>query len=133
MSSFTPREASLQRIASVKSWARQIRRDVVAVYFAARDPRTPLLVRLLAVSVTAYALSPIDLIPDFILIIGYLDDLLLVPLGLMLVIRMLPPKVLIDSRVKAAEILQRPRSQSAAVFIVGIWMIGLAGLAYWLL
>ena len=123
----------MQLIASAKSWARQIKRDVVAVYFAARDPRTPLLVRLLAVSVAAYALSPIDLIPDFIPIIGYLDDLLLVPLGLMLVIRMLPPEVLIDSRVKAAEILQRQRSQSAAVIIVGIWMVGLAGFTYWFL
>ena len=123
----------MQLIASAKPWARQIKRDVVAVYFAARDPRTPLFVRLLAVSVAAYALSPIDLIPDFIPIIGYLDDLLLVPLGLMLVIRMLPPAVLFDSRGKAAEILQRPRSQSSAVIIVGIWMVGLAGFAYWFL
>lgn len=123
----------MQLIANAKSWARQIKRDVVAVYFSARDPRTPLLVRLLAVLVAAYALSPIDLIPDFIPIIGYLDDLLLVPLGLMLVIRMLPPEVLVDSRVKAAEVLQRPRSQSAAIIIVGIWLLGLAGVAYWLL
>ncbi len=123
----------MRLIDSAKSWARQLKGDVVAVYFAARDPRTPLFVRLLAVSVAAYALSPIDLIPDFIPIIGYLDDLLLVPLGLMLVIRMLPPEVLIDSRVKAAEILQRPQSQSTAVISVGIWMVGLAGFTYWFL
>lgn len=123
----------MQLIVNAKFWAQQIKRDVVSVYFAARDPRTSLLVRVLAVSVAAYALSPIDLIPDFIPIIGYLDDLLLVPLGLMLVIRMLPPEVLADSRAKAAEVHQRPRSQAAAVFIVGIWLFSLAGVAYWLL
>lgn len=123
----------MQLIANAKSWAQQIKRDVVAVYLAARDPRTSLLVRILAVSVAAYALSPIDLIPDFIPIIGYLDDLLLVPLGLMLVTRMLPLQVLADSRAKAAEVLQRPRSQVAAVFIVGIWLPSLAGTGYWLL
>ena len=124
-------KAFLQMIAKVKAWAQQIKRDVVAVYFAARDPRTPLIARFLAVLVAAYALSPIDLIPDFIPIIGYLDDLLLVPLGLMLVIRLLPPQVLADARMKAALVLQRPRSRVAATVIVGIWLLSLAGLAYW--
>lgn len=118
-------------IVKVKAWAQQIKRDVVAVYFAARDPSTPRMARLLAVLVAAYALSPIDLIPDFIPIIGYLDDLLLVPLGLMLVIRLLPPQVLADARMKAALVLQRPRSRVAAAVIVGIWLLGLAGFVYW--
>ena len=123
----------MQLIANAKSWARRIKRDVVAVYFAARDPRTSLIVRILAVSVAAYALSPIDLIPDFIPVLGYLDDLLLVPLGLMLVIRMLPSAVLVDSRVKAAAVLERPRSGAAAAVIICIWLLSLVAVAYWLI
>ena len=79
-------------LGSARLWAQGIKRDVVAVYFAARDPATPWSVRLLALGVAAYALSPIDLIPDFIPVLGYLDDLLIVPLGLMLVIRWLPDR-----------------------------------------
>jgi len=76
-------------LASAKGWAKRIKQDFVAVYFAAHDPRTPWPVRFLAFLVAAYALSPIDLIPDFIPVIGYLDDLLIVPLGLMWVLRLL--------------------------------------------
>jgi len=117
-------------LASMKAWARRIKRDVMAVYFAGRDPETPLLVRLLALAVAAYALSPIDLIPDFIPVLGYLDDLLIVPLGLYLVLRLLPPPVLAASRVKAAAFLERPRSISAAVLVVVCWL-SLALLAYY--
>jgi uncharacterized membrane protein YkvA (DUF1232 family) len=113
----------VQLINNAKSWARQIKSDVVAVYFAARDPRTLLFVRLLAVSVAAYALSPVDLNPDFIPIIGYRDDLRIVPLGLMLVIRLLPPEVLADSRVKTADVLQRLRSGTAGIIMVGFWLL----------
>ena len=73
--------------------------------------------------IAAYALSPIDLIPDFIPIIGYLDDLLIVPLGLLLVIRLLPLQVLIDARKKASAVLARPRSLVAAALFIGIWLI----------
>lgn len=117
-------------IEQARNWARQIKRDTVAVYFAARDPRTPMLARYLALGVAAYALSPIDLIPDFIPIVGYLDDLLIVPLGLLLVIRMLPPEVISDSREKANALIARPTSYLAAIFIVGIWLLCLAGVAY---
>lgn len=120
-------------LASAKTWARGVKRDVVAVYFAARDPATPPWVRVLAVLVAAYALSPIDLIPDFIPVLGYLDDLLIVPLGLMVVIRFLPPEVLLSSRTKAAAVLERPRSRAAAAVIVCIWLAGAAALGYWLL
>lgn len=75
---------------TAKAWARRIKRDVLAVYFAARDPDTPWAIRVLAIMVAAYALSPIDFIPDFIPILGYLDDLLIVPLGLWVVIRLAP-------------------------------------------
>lgn len=117
---------------SAKGWSRRIKRDVVAVYFAARDPETPLVVRALALVVAAYALSPIDLIPDFIPVLGYLDDLLIVPLGLVVVIRLLPPHVLASSREKATIALDRPRSKAVAVVIVGVWLLCLAALTYWL-
>lgn len=112
-------------------WAHRMKRDAVAVYFAARDPRTPLFPRGLALAIAAYALSPIDLIPDFIPILGYVDDLLIVPLGLLLVVRLLPLEVLLASREKADALLVRPTSHAAAMFVVGTWLICGAGLAYW--
>src|SRR6478736_4911987 len=99
-----------KRMDRLRQWARALKRDVHAVYLAARDPRTPWYVKALALAVAAYALSPIDLIPDFIPVLGYVDDLLIVPLGLMLVIRLLPPEVLAASRAKANTLLERPRS-----------------------
>jgi uncharacterized membrane protein YkvA (DUF1232 family) len=117
---------------SIKDWARRIKCDVVAVYFAARDPETPWLVRVLAVAVAAYALSPIDLIPDFIPVLGYLDDLVIVPLGLMLVLRLLLPHVLASSRLRAASVLARPRSRAAAIVVVGIWLCCALALVMWL-
>lgn len=119
-------------LTSITAWARRIKHDVVAVYFAGRDARTPLLARCVALAVAAYALSPIDLIPDFIPVLGYLDDLLIIPLGLALVIRLLPPQVLRDARQKAATVLQRPRSVGAAVLIVSIWLACLGALIWWL-
>ncbi|MDH5540939.1 MAG: DUF1232 domain-containing protein [Rhizobacter sp.] len=118
-------------LSTAKDWARRIKRDVVAIWFAARDPATPMGVRLLALLVAAYALSPIDLIPDFIPVLGYLDDLLLVPLGLMLVVRLLPPPVLAAAREKALALIERPRSMAAAAFIVALWLLCAAGLGYW--
>ena len=118
-------------LTTAKDWARRVKRDVVAVYFAARDPRTPMFARGLAIAVAAYALSPIDLIPDFIPILGYLDDLLIVPLGLMLVIRLLPPEVLAASREKANSLLARPKSYAGAVVMIVIWLLCIAGLSYW--
>jgi uncharacterized membrane protein YkvA (DUF1232 family) len=117
-------------LASAKEWARRIKRDVLTVYFAARDPRTPLFVRALAFIIAAYALSPIDLIPDFVPVLGYLDDLVLVPVGLILVIRFLPPDVLESSRAKAAGVSERPRNRTAAVVIVFFWMICASALVY---
>jgi uncharacterized membrane protein YkvA (DUF1232 family) len=117
-------------IVSAKEWARRIKRDVMAVYFAGRDPETPFFVRLLALAIAAYAFSPIDLIPDFIPVLGYLDDLLIVPIGLYLVIRLLPPAVLASSRIKAEVFLERPKSFFAAAFVVVIWLL-LPLLAYY--
>ena len=110
-------------IARMKQWARGIKRDVVTVYFAARDPQAPIGARTLAAVVAAYALSPIDLIPDFIPVLGYLDDLLIVPLGLLLVMRWMPEAVLVNARAKADTLLAKPRSLFAAACFVAIWMV----------
>lgn len=109
--------------ANLKTWARTLKQHTLTVYFAARDPRTPLLVRLLALLVAAYALSPIDLIPDFIPVIGYLDDLLLVPLGIALVVRLTPPEVIAAAREKAAQATERPVSRTAAAGVIVLWLI----------
>lgn len=121
----------MSRLAQAKDWARRVKRDVVAVYFAARDPRTPMVAKCLAIAVSAYALSPVDLIPDFIPVLGYLDDLLIVPLGLLLVIRLLPPEVLDESRKKASNLLSRPRSYVAAAVTIGIWLLCIGSFSYW--
>lgn len=118
--------------ATAKDWARRIKRDAFAVYFAALDPRTPVYLRVLAVAIAAYALSPIDLIPDFIPVLGYLDDVLLLPLGIWLVVRLLPAPVLQESRAKADAALERPRSVAAAGVIVVLWVVGAGLLGYWL-
>ena len=98
-----------------------------AAWLAARDPRVPMLARILAVAVAAYALSPIDLIPDFIPVLGYLDDLVLVPLGVGLVVRLIPADVLLECRERAMRASRRTRSWVAAAIIIGIWLL-LAGL-----
>lgn len=110
-------------LTSLKAQARQLKQHTLTVYFAARDPRTPILVRALAVFVAAYVLSPIDLIPDFIPVIGYLDDLLLVPLGLALVVRLTPPEVLESARAQAQQAANRPVSYTAAAFFVALWLV----------
>ena len=97
-----------------RAWARGLKQQTLIVWFAARDPRTPWWVRALALAVAAYALSPIDLIPDFIPVLGYLDDLLLVPLGLALVLRMIPDEVRSDATARASELAQRPTSGAMA-------------------
>lgn len=109
-------------IEKAKRWAKTIKRDVHALYLSARDPRTPWYAKAFAIIVAAYALSPIDLIPDFIPVIGYLDDLLIVPLGIMLAIRMIPPEVMAEHRLTAAAAQTRPVSRIAAAFFIAIWV-----------
>lgn len=108
--------------AKLAQWAKAFKQQTLVVYFSARDPRTPLLVRLLALLVAAYALSPIDLIPDFIPVIGYLDDLILLPLGIALIVKFTPPEVISDAKVQAANLAERPTSYFAATVIVTIWL-----------
>ena len=99
-----------------------LKRESLVVWYAARDPRLPWPVRLLALAVAAYALSPIDLIPDFIPVLGYLDDLVVVPLGIALVIKLAPAPVLADARARASRAAQRPVSRCAAAVIVVLWI-----------
>ncbi|MCO8057641.1 YkvA family protein [Acinetobacter towneri] len=113
----------------LKQWAKQIKRNVYAVWFAARDPETPFLAKLVALLVVAYAISPIDLIPDFIPVLGYLDDLILVPLGIMLVLRLVPTEVMQRCRLQADAISQKPSSYIAALVFIILWL-GVAYLAY---
>lgn len=117
---------------SIRQWAKGLKQQTLVVYFAARDPRTPWLVRLLALFIAAYALSPIDLIPDFIPVLGYLDDLIIVPLGLVLVLRLVPAEVMLAARAKAAIAADLPVSRAMAAVIVAIWVAALAGLGLWI-
>jgi uncharacterized membrane protein YkvA (DUF1232 family) len=116
---------------SLRNWARALKRDVVALWIAARDPRVPWYAKALAGLVAAYALSPIDLIPDFIPVLGYLDDLLLVPAGIWLAIRLIPPPLLAEFR-HAAAARARPNSRIAVAVIVSIWIAALALIWFWL-
>ncbi len=118
-------------IAALTARANVLKRYTLVVYFAARDPRTPLFVRLLALLVAAYALSPIDLIPDFIPIVGLLDDLVLVPLGLALIVRLVPANVMEAARARAEAAVERPISYAAAGCIVVLWLIVLTISGRW--
>ncbi|MPZ41751.1 MAG: DUF1232 domain-containing protein [Rhizobiales bacterium] len=113
-----------------KKWARLIKRDVLALWLAARDPRVPWYAKVLAMAVAAYALSPVDLIPDFVPVLGYLDDLVIVPLGILAVVKLIAPALMAEFRERATSLAERPRSTTAATIIVLIW-IALAALASW--
>ncbi len=108
-----------------KNWARQLKTEVYAIYVAYRDPRVPWYARVFAICVVAYAFSPIDLIPDPIPIVGYLDDLILIPLGIKLALWMIPAEVMAESREKAREIMRqkKPVNRAAAVVNVVIWLL----------
>jgi uncharacterized membrane protein YkvA (DUF1232 family) len=116
-----------------KQWARGIKRDVVALYFAARDPRVPWYAKAVAAAVAAYALSPIDLIPDFIPLLGHLDELVVLPLGIMLAVRLIPPEIMAEHRASALAAEGKPASRAAAAVIVTVWVaaIVLAGWLFW--
>jgi uncharacterized membrane protein YkvA (DUF1232 family) len=105
----------------IRRWAQGLKRDVGALWLAARDPRTPWAARLVALAVAGYALSPIDLIPDFLPVIGQLDDLIIVPLGIALAIRLVPPQLMAEFRARAVA-APRPVSRLAAVLILLLWV-----------
>ncbi len=116
--------------AALKRWVGKLKGEIFALYYAARDPGTPWQAKLFVATVVAYAFSPIDLIPDFIPLIGYLDDLILLPLGIALAIRWVPAQVMAVCRLRAAQTLQnsRPVSWVAGTVVVVIWLtLALAG------
>ena len=120
-------------MARLRAWAAAIKRDVVALYIAGRDPRVPWYVKLAAVAVAAYALSPIDLIPDFIPVLGYLDDVIILPVAIFLVITMIPGPLMAEFRAEAQRRAERPTSRAAAGVIIALWVAAAAFLlwAFW--
>ncbi len=121
------------KIKTWKKWANNLKTNTYALYFAARNPRTPLLAKLIIGLVVAYALSPIDLIPDFIPLIGYLDDLILLPLGIWLCIRLIPQMVWLDCQALAVkQVTELPSNHLAAAVIIVIWCLAMAGFIVWL-
>ena len=119
------RMSELSTIERLKVWARNLKRDVIALWLAARDPRVPWYAKALSAAVAAYALSPIDLIPDFIPILGYLDDLLIVPLGIWAAVKLIPEPIMTDLRAKALE-HRKPTSKAGLAAVVFIWLAAIA-------
>jgi uncharacterized membrane protein YkvA (DUF1232 family) len=115
-------------LSSLKRHAQLLKRETLTLYYAVRDPRTPWYARVIAACVVAYALSPFDLIPDFIPVLGYLDDLIIVPAGIALVLRLVPAEVLAECRERAQVQAARPTSRIGAAVIIGIWLL----VAVWL-
>ncbi len=115
-----------------KKRARDLKREVYALYFACRDPRVPWYAKLLAVGIVGYAFSPIDLIPDFIPVLGYLDDLVLIPLGVMAVRAIIPGAVWEECRQRARHLESKPRNWAAAAIVVTIWLALTLAAIYWL-
>ena len=119
-----------ERVSPLWRWASAIRRDIFAVVLAAKDPRVPWIVKLLAVMIAAYALSPLDLIPDFIPLLGQLDELILLPLAIRLIVRLTPAALMAEFRDRAATAPLPGSSRLGAVMVVMMWL-GLSLLAVW--
>jgi uncharacterized membrane protein YkvA (DUF1232 family) len=115
--------------ARLATWARELKAELVAISRAARDPRTPWIARVLALLVVAYAASPIDLIPDFIPVLGLIDDLILLPLGVALILQLIPRDVMTEHRARAVEEAHVPPSNAGLAIVVGLWVLGLVALA----
>ena len=112
---------------TLKKWANALKKNIFALYLASRDIRVPLIAKISIALILGYALSPIDLIPDFIPIIGFLDDLILLPLGIYLVLRLIPKIVWLECKQKAEEqAFELPKNKLAAVIIILIWLVMLA-------
>ena len=117
----------------LKLWAKGVKRDALALWLAARDPRTPWYAKVLAFTLAAYAFSPIDLIPDFIPIIGYLDDIIIIPLGILLVVKLIDPPLMAEFRAQATRIATRPVSRVAAAVFILLWFAAAMFFGRWLI
>src|ERR671912_2941129 len=115
----------------LKRWARAIKRDVVALYFAARDPRIPWFAKAVALAIAAYALSPIDLIPDFVPVLGYLDEVILLPPAILLAVWLVPPELMAEHRAAALQAEARPVSRAGAAMVVALWVLAAVALVWW--
>lgn len=117
----------------VKSWAKQLKRHLFMLYIACRDSRVPWYAKVFTACVVAYAFSPVDLIPDFIPVLGYIDDIILVPLGIFLALKMIPAPVLADCEKQAQELMKdgKPKNWTAGVFVLLIWTAVLVWLGMW--
>ena len=116
----------LNGLEQLRHFARRLKNEIMTLYLAARDPRTPWHAKAIIACVVAYALSPIDLIPDFVPVLGYLDDLLLLPLGIYLALKLIPAEVLIDARRRASEVPSNlAKRWSAALIIIILWLVAL--------
>ena len=116
----------------LKDWARAVKRDLITLWLAGRHPGVPWYAKAVAVATVTYALSPIDLIPDFVPILGYLDDLVIVPAGILLTVRLIPPGILVELRAQAQTTDRLPKSRAGLVAVITIWLIVAAALAAWL-
>jgi uncharacterized membrane protein YkvA (DUF1232 family) len=123
----------MSAFAGLRSRARMLKQEAFALYYACRDPRTPWYARLLAAGVVAYALSPLDLIPDFIPVLGILDDLILVPLGILLVAKLVPADVMDDCRARARTAATRPTSRVGVALVIATWLLIAFLLGFWLI
>ena len=117
-------------LARLRDWAYRVKRDVVALYLATRDPRVPWHAKAVAACVAAYALSPIDLIPDFIPVLGYLDEVVILPLGIVLAVRLVPPDLMAEFRREADRLSERPASRAGAAMIIVLWLLAAAALLF---
>jgi uncharacterized membrane protein YkvA (DUF1232 family) len=117
----------------VKTWAQHLRREALVVWLAARDPRVPITAKALALLVAAYAFSPIDLVPDFVPVLGLLDDLVLVPAGVWLVIHLIPKPVVAELRAEAARLAVRPVSRAGIAVVLVLWAFAAGLVLAWLL
>ena len=115
----------------LKQWARSIKRDIAVLWLAARHPDVPWPAKAVAAATVAYALSPIDLIPDFVPVLGYLDDLVIVPLGILLAVRLIPAQLLVELRIQAAETGRLPRSKAGLAAIVILWLLAALAVTWW--
>ena len=115
----------------LNEWARAIKRDVHALWLAAHDPRTPWHAKAFAFAVAAYAPLHLDLIPDFIPVLGYLDELTLLRLGILLAIRLVPAEIMAEHRATAAASAEKPVNRGGAIFIVALWVMSAASVIWW--